>query len=421
MGSVSKNNEAAILIAPSMPPRARAPLFETRLPAPLLVALPIQRRRIWDLHTNLHCSIIGTCFSTAELRVVLGRIGCLGVDKSSEHELHSQGVALAGKPHAGAKLLHKALDRKYKSTIGKFDSATSVESLQSLWKDFLQQGDIPGAYWAILTHPKANQRLIQNVFGEVHMLSHLVGAANRADIRRLRQMEIENSELQDKVARQQSQLRDAITKRDDAIRELRRELQETIARHHRSAQGSSECSSGAKDTIIVELDRKLKRAEASRASLEDRLAAAQSDLESEKKLRLKSERLIEDLKNELQIVEGSWASEPANAPASEGLRGKILLYVGGRSHHISNLRRLTEERGAKFLHHDGGVEEASDLLSSLAARADAIFFPIDCVSHGAVAIIKRVCRQTEKPYLPLRSSGLTSFAAALGAVARSEE
>jgi hypothetical protein len=36
------------------------------------------------------------------------------------------------------------------------------------------------------------------------MLSHLVGAANRADIRRLRELESENVALQDKVARQQS-------------------------------------------------------------------------------------------------------------------------------------------------------------------------------------------------------------------------
>ena len=46
------------------------------------------------------------------------------------------------------------------------------------------------------------------------MLSHLVGAANRADIRRLRQLEAENAELQAKIERQQHQLRDAIIARD---------------------------------------------------------------------------------------------------------------------------------------------------------------------------------------------------------------
>ncbi len=206
--------------------------------------------------------MIGTCFSTAELRQVLRRIGCLGVEKSSDHDLHSQGVALAGKPNAGAKLLHKALDRKYKSTIGKFDIATTAESVLALWREFLQQGDIPGAYWAVLTHPVADEWLIQSVFGEVHMLSHLVGAANRADIRRLKQMEIENAELQEKIGRQETQLRDAIIKRDDTIRDLRTQLGEVITKNHRSTQVSAESGSDAKEAIIVDLDRRLKRAEA---------------------------------------------------------------------------------------------------------------------------------------------------------------
>jgi hypothetical protein len=47
------------------------------------------------------------------------------------------------------------------------------------------------------------------------------------------------------------------------------------------------------------------------------------------------------------------------------------------------------------------------------SRADAIFFPVDCISHDTVAVVKRLCRQTGKPYLPLRSTSLTSFIAAL--------
>ena len=40
--------------------------------------------------------------------------------------------------------------------------------------------------------------------------------------------------------------------------------------------------------------------------------------------------------------------------------------------------------------------------------------PVDCVSHNAVAVVKRVYRHIGKPYVASRSSGLTSFAAALG-------
>jgi hypothetical protein len=70
--------------------------------------------------------------------------------------------------------------------------------------------------------------------------------------------------------------------------------------------------------------------------------------------------------------------------------------------------------GAQFLHHDGGVDDRSGLLAGLVSRADVVMFPVDCVSHEAVVNAKRLCRQMSKPYLPLRSTGISSFVAALG-------
>jgi hypothetical protein len=90
----------------------------------------------------------------------------------------------------------------------------------ALWASAVQRAEIPGAYWAVLTHPQATETLVRHVFGEVHMLSHLVGAANRADIRRLRELEAENAALQEKIARQQKQLRDAVVARDATIANL---------------------------------------------------------------------------------------------------------------------------------------------------------------------------------------------------------
>lgn len=72
---------------------------------------------------------------------------------------------------------------------------------------------------------------------------------------------------------------------------------------------------------------------------------------------------------------------------------------------------------AAFLHHDGGVDDRSGLLAGLVSRADVVVFPVDCVSHEAVTIVKRLCRQTDKRYVPLRSSGTSSFVAALARMA----
>jgi hypothetical protein len=190
-----------------------------------------RRTQIWELHQSLHCSIIGTCLSTAELRHILVQLKISGIQSAGDHELHSSGVALAGKRELGAKLLQKALDRRHERAIKKFAAAGDVEVVGSLWKEALNSGDIPGSYWAVLTHPCTDDGLIKQAFGDVHMLSHLVGAANRADIRRLRQLESENAGLAAELRRARRQICEGNTTRDQLVGRLN-ELLTRAARHY---------------------------------------------------------------------------------------------------------------------------------------------------------------------------------------------
>jgi hypothetical protein len=226
-------------------------------------------------------------------------------------------------------------------------------------------------------------------------------------------MESEIAALQETIARQQAQLRDSIVKRDETIRTLRTQLGEAIARGHQSLAAAPQVPADAKDAIIADLDRRLKHQEGLRTRSEERLSALRAEFSTEQKWRQQAERLAIDLKSEVEILEQDCFGTSACQHQSESLKGKTLLYVGGRLHHVPQLRRLAEERGAKLLYHDGGIEESSELLPSLASKADAILFPVDCVSHAAVGIIKRVCHYAKKPYVPLRSSGLGSFIAAV--------
>ena len=81
------------------------------------------RRKMWDFATYLHCSIIGTCLPTAELRRILLKLGRDEATTASEHDLHASAVVVAAQGHEGAKLLHKALDRRYRAAIKQFDRA----------------------------------------------------------------------------------------------------------------------------------------------------------------------------------------------------------------------------------------------------------------------------------------------------------
>ncbi len=388
---------------------------------------PTQRRaKIWELSRYLHCSVIGTCLSTAELRHILTKSDFI-TDGASDHELHGKGVTVAGQSDVAGKLLHKALDKRHRQVISQFAKAKNAAELGALWRESVAHGEIPGAYWAALTHPEASDELVRTMFGEVHMLSHLVGAANRADIRRLRELEAENATLQEKLRRQQVQLREGITARDAQIRDLNlllaRRIADDIATEPSNA-GSIEGTALTK--LVADLERRLSAECRRRSAVEARLERLTEDARRDREARAAADAREAALREELDALEASITAPASVSDAIDsrsGLDGVAFLYVGGRPHQHTHLRELSNRAGADIFFHDGGIEERHGLLAGLVNRADIVMFPVDCVSHEAVAAIKRLCRHAAKPFMPLRSSGISSFLAALDrvAVARSGE
>jgi hypothetical protein len=104
---------------------------------------------------------------------------------------------------------------------------------------------------------------------------------------------------------------------------------------------------------------------------------------------------------------------PAPPSARLDLNNRTILYIGGRLQAVAHFKRLIEDSNGSFAHHDGGMEESMGRLKSLFGRADAVVFPVDCISHAAHAEIKRLCRRWNKPYLPLRRCGLSALTRAL--------
>ena len=376
-----------------------------------------QRTRIWDLHHSLHCSIIGTCLTTAELRKLLIRVDVQGAGSANEHDVHQLGVLLVRNPKGGAKQLQKTLDRKHKIALNQFSKARDAPAVLALWDDAVRRGDIPGAYWAALTHPATTEAVVKRVFGEVHMLSHLVGAANRADIRRLRELEEERTELAATIERQQRQLRDGFTSRDEAIRRLN----DALARKAGEEVSAVEIVSDTQVLTATLADREKRLAEEvhRRERLQARLANIAAARDEADRARHLVEREHSVLRDELASIEHQLAillpSEHHNPDDGLDLKGRCVLYVGGRAHQTAHMKGLVERTNGCFLHHDGGLEHNAALLPGLVSRADFVMFPVDCISHEAAGIIKRTCRQLGKRYLPLRNSSLTTLLSGLAA------
>ncbi len=404
----------AIRNGPAAPAVTR--LFDLSAIPPRLIAqdvpaaAPPRRSKIWEFSQHLHCSIIGTCLSTGELRQVLRKIG-VTTQGSSDHELHGVAVTLAGRRDDAARQINKALDHRHKLAVSQFARAAGEAELRGLWAEAVRRGEIPGAYWATLTHPLATQAIVREAFGDVHMLSHLVGSANRADIRRLCQLEAEKAALEVKLARQQTALHEAVVTRDKQIKDLRAAITEQILTGQ-PADTSGETA--ALRGVIGDLERRLAAETRRRISADDRLAAVRDAAARERSARIEAERDRDAMRQELEAVEASLRpDQPAEVAPEVRLDGVVLLYVGGRPNQVAPMRLAAERFGATLLHHDGGVENHPNLLPGLASRSDIILFPVDCISHDAANMVKSICRQAGKRFIPLRSASVTSLLAAL--------
>ena len=411
--SVRASQPVADLIGLASKPPANAPQT-----APISMQQGIRskavkgRVKIWELNSNLHCSVIGPCLSAGELRRLLVRLKIAGIESADEHELHMLGVLLANRPNDGGKLLQKTLDRRHQVALNQFAKVKDDAAIAALWDKAIGGGDIPGGYWAVLTHPNSSDKLVQKVFGDVHMLSHLMGATNCADLRRMRQLEDENAALAGKLDRQQKQLRDGFVERDGKIARLTTLLAEKIEHEHHDTDGAADEAATLKATI-ADLSRRLSHETARRERLEQR----QAEGEASEAQRRRAEQERDALRAELALIEsriGSTLPEADAAPTDAlDLAGSTVLYVGGRASQIPQLKALVEHGGGHFVHHDGGIEHAAALLPGLVGRSDITVFPVDCISHNAMTSAKRTCDQLNKPYVALRTSSLACLLSSL--------
>lgn len=100
--------------------------------------------------------------------------------------------------------------------------------------------------------------------------------------------------------------------------------------------------------------------------------------------------------------------DTAQCPGPD-LCGKTILYVGGMHKLIPHYKKLVEQSGAEFIHHDDGREDSRAMLAKLLCRADAVLCPVDCVSHDACQRVKRMCKRYQKPFVMMRGSGLSAL------------
>jgi hypothetical protein len=107
------------------------------------------------------------------------------------------------------------------------------------------------------------------------------------------------------------------------------------------------------------------------------------------------------------------APEPAPAP---DLGERAVLCVGGRPSVVPIYRQLIEGTGGRFLHHDGGEEDAVAKLDASLAAADLVICQTGCISHDAYWRVKDHCKRHGKRCVYVESPSASSLRRALCAL-----
>ncbi|ABC21855.1 hypothetical protein Rru_A1054 [Rhodospirillum rubrum ATCC 11170] len=387
----------------------------------------VGRRRLWELDPHFHCSIVGTCLTMSDLRKLATKTRLSVPADAPDYRLHGvfvRAAGAAGPAEKGiAKLMDKDLERRHTRALAQFRKAADNDALEALWDGAREAGDIPGPYWALMCHPLASRTLLERAFGEVHMLSHLMGAANRADVRRLAEMERETEAVEDRLAEAEARRLREIEIKQGEIGQLRAAIEAERARTRALVRRLEEAGEGGcRDLRIQTLEatmeglRERLNREAWRADrLQGKLAEAERLLTEVRADRDDLRRRLAEQAEDLRTLEDLALDDDGEAgdrPPLD-LGGRTILYVGGRPRTVPSLRKLVEDSNGRFAHHDAGREDGRAHLGEVLSGADIVICPVDCISHDACLKAKRACLKRGTPFVPLSSAGLGAFARCL--------
>jgi hypothetical protein len=386
---------------------------------------PRRRARVWELPTRWHCPLVGTCLPVVEMRKIAARAG-FDEREMSDYTLHTTVVGNCDSRNGLTEAVQKYLDKRYAAALTRFARIKGEAAVLAAWQEARTVGnDIAGALWAAWSHADITEDGGKSIHGDIHMLSHQVGAAARADLRQLERLKQDNAALGKEAEALRQGLAETKRQKDGLIAGLRRQLADAEQRAALLARRELELAearrqAGDYETLFKRAETMGRRIE----TLEER-NAANARRAGELELALadtRTELTATDAALEMALgigeqggcggVSGTTGCGKT-CPAEVRLAGRCVLCIGGRANLVEGYRRLVETQGGRFLHHDGGQEESLHRIDAAVGGADAVVCQAGCVSHAAYYRLKEACKKLGKPCVFVQSPGIGSFARGL--------
>lgn len=396
---------------PPIGPKALEPAMAPRLPGN-----GSRRRRLWELDGHAYCPVIGVCLPLPQLRRLAEKtLGKLG--PYSDYEVHCTVVTECRRRSPLSEALHKELEHRYALVLRTAQQLKSTEALGAWWQDCRASADWAGALWAALTHPRCDSALEQRILGEVHMLQHQVGMTTRADLNRLEALLDENAILTRELAsaqkrsqQQTSHYSSRLEQQQAETLRLRAALVQAQTRLHQQEETLAQLQASAPGLGTRQALNQQNR-------LQDEALQAQTRLLQQARQEAQQQReRAEALQARLETRRHDHTPRQATPVGAPDLDKRSVLCVGGRTASVPIYRQVIEHTGARFLHHDGGTEDNSNLLDTTLAAADLVICQSGCISHNAYWRVKDHCKRTGKQCVFIETPSRSALERALSAI-----
>jgi hypothetical protein len=307
-----------------------------------------------------------------------------------DYDIHVGAVSECALRNPLSEALQKELERRYAGEVTRFRAARSTQEVGALWARAVAAGNVPGAYWAGLTHARCTPQLEQQMCRDIHMVQHQAGACVRADMDKFNALVAENARLVRELARAQQRCQLQL---DERTRQAERFEQQLMA---------ARAIAIAKDTDIHNLRSELARLrqEVPELDTRKRLANRLAQMEEREAALRAQVAALKAARNTAPDLPAS-GEAPVPAPAAPvevpiKLVNRSVLCVGGRSGSVPVYRNVIERIGAQFAHHDGGLEDSAGQLDASLAAADLVICQTGCISHHAYWRVIDHCKRTGK-------------------------
>ncbi len=370
-------------------------------------------KRIWHIHDFLMCPIIGTCLTLGEQKQILKKAG-EPVKKMDDYDIHARLVQLAGTENKTATRTETALNRKYRKELATY-VRLSEEELCDLWDEQFASGDYAALLWAAAVRTDLSEETMRDLFADIHMQMHTLSEQSRRDRQCLNRLETENHKLSRQVKEQKKMYRDAL-KDNRLLQEERAEAHRKCAylekeRLHRTEKTETGTSDVSEELAILKRENELMCSELEGLAESVRfLQQAYDELETEN-------RALRTKKESAKAPEATMAASPPcgaekQCPACDLCSHRVLV-VGGIKKMECFYRKTVENCGGTFEYHDGYMQSGKSELESKVRRADLVLCPVNCNSHGACLMVKRLGKKYGKKVRMLPGSSLSSISQSL--------